>query len=390
MTLTVNDSTRTGLRTGCTPADIAAFGTEVLAPAAEEHYRRETLDFDAWRALADLGFWRIPVPVEWGGFGGTWRDLADAVGQLARSGRDLGFTLSAVAHAGLLRAVTEFGHDSQRARFLPALIGGAVGATALTETHGGSDVARTRTEAVLGARGYRLRGAKDHITNGPVADVALVLGRIPELGARHDITLFLVDADQPGVRHGRPEELLGLRTSPTGPLYFDDAELGPDAVLGNAGDGLDLLYNVISYDRLLYGLVAAAYLEPLLDEAVSFCRERSAFGAPILDYQYVQLRLTDIKVTIETSAAVSHAALDALLADRPDAVLACSVAKLVGSEGLARAAQHLLGIHGHAGYQRGPITTAVQDALGTLIAGGTTEMQRKNIFNQMVRIGGGR
>ncbi len=371
---------------GCSVDDIEEFGARRVAPCADAAYDQERFDRQAWRELANLGFWRIPVPTPWGGFGGTWRDLAEGLCALTRTCNDLGFVLSLVAHAGLLRAVTKFGTDVQRALFVPQLIDGGVGATALTETRGGSDVARTETEAVVTPAGYLLNGAKDHITNGPVADVSLVLGRVPELGRNRDITLFLVTSDERGVSRGEPESLLGLRTSPTGPLSFSDVALGPDAVFGLPGDGLRLLYNVISYDRLLYGLVASAFLGPRLDEALAYCRQRVAFGAPILDYQYVQGRLTDIQITIETSAAVSWAALDALEAGRPEAVLRCSVAKLLGSEGLAQAAQHLLALHGHLGYVRGPITKVVQDALGTLIAGGTSEMQRKNIFNQMLAI----
>lgn len=370
----------------CTLEELGAFGQTVIAPRADDHYRREQLDVDAWRQLADLGLWRIPVPEHLGGFGGNWRELADGIRMLARTGGDLGFVLSLVAHAGLVRAVVEFGTAAHHDRFLPDLLGGAVGATALTETRGGSDVSRTATEAAATAGGYRLCGAKDHITNGPVADVALVLGRIPQLGSGRDISLFLVDCHQPGVRHGSPEELLGLRSSPTGPIHFEAVDLPADAVLGPPGNGLQLLYNIISYDRLLYGLIAGGFLEARLEEALNFCRDRVAFGAPILEYQYVQGRLTDIKLTIETTTAVSNVALDALMNGDADATLRASVAKLVGSEGLAAAATHLLALHGHLGYVRGPISKVVQDALGTLIAGGTTEMQRKNIFNQMIHL----
>jgi alkylation response protein AidB-like acyl-CoA dehydrogenase len=242
---------------------------------------------------------------------------------------------------------------------------------------------------VTTSAGYRVTGAKDHITNAPVANVALVLGRVPELG-RRDITLFLVPTDAPGVRPGKQEQLLGLRTSPTGPLHLDGVELDRDAVLGKPGNGLGLLYDIISFDRLLYGLIAGSFLRPRLDEALDYASRRTAFGVPIADHQYVQGRLTDIRITIETSTAVSWAALDALIDGDRDSSLRCSVAKLVGSEGLAAAAQHLLALHGHLGYERGPVAKVMQDALGTLIAGGTSEMQRKNILNQMRSLAGAR
>ncbi len=282
-----------------------------------------------------------------------------------------------------MRALVEHGNEFHHRTILPSLMKGAVGATALTEPHGGSDVARTRTTAERTPDGWRLTGLKDHITNAPVADRALILGRVPELG-RRDITLFLVNLHSPGVRRGPAEELLGLRSSPTGSLELHHVALPRDAVLGEPGEGLRTLYDIIGFDRALYGLVTAAFLEPQLDKVIAFARRRQAFGAPILEHQYVQGRITDIRITIEVARATALAGIDALVAADPQASLRCSVAKLVGSEGLVEAAQDLMRLHGHTGYMRGPLTRIVQDALGTLIAGGTSEMQRKNILNQML------
>lgn len=361
-------------------AEVAA---RVVAPRADRAYEAEAFDHLAWRQMAEHGLWKIGVPATLGGHGGTWRDLALAIAGVAKSSEDLGFTLSLIAHAGLVRALSEHGSAWHHQHVLPALMNGAVGATALTETRGGSDVARTQTIARHGLEGWRLRGSKDHITNAPVADRALILGRVPELGKR-DITLFVVNLRAPGIRRGEAERLLGLRTSPTGALHLDDAVLPEQAVLGSPGEGLATLYDVISFDRALYGLVAAAYLEPRLNRMLRFAHEREAFGSPIIEHQYVQSRITDIQITVETARAVALAGLDALVDHDPQASLRCSTAKLVGSEGLAEAAQHLMRLEGHVGYMRGRTTRDLQDALGTLIAGGTSEMQRKNILNQML------
>ncbi|WP_228981154.1 acyl-CoA dehydrogenase family protein [Streptomyces sp. DH12] len=370
---------------GSLPHDptFAEFARTHVAPRADGAYRAEILDRLSWQRLADHGLWRVGVPEHLGGAGGTWRDLAERIADIAREGDDLGFVLSLIAHAGLVRALVEHGGEYHHRTVLPSLMKGAVGATALTEPHGGSDVARTRTTAVRTPEGWTLTGLKDHITNAPVADRALILGRVPELG-RRDITLFLVNLHSPGVRRGPAEELFGLRTSPTGAIHLEEVALPEGAVLGAPGEGLRTLYDIISFDRALYGLVAAAFLEPQLDKVITFTRRREAFGTPILEHQYVQGRLTDIRITIEVARATAVAGIEALVAGDPQASLRCSVAKLTGSEGLVEAAQNLMRLHGHMGYERGPLTRIVQDALGTLIAGGTTEMQRKNILNQML------
>ncbi|MCX4409533.1 MULTISPECIES: acyl-CoA dehydrogenase family protein [unclassified Streptomyces] len=369
------------------PRLFAELARTQLAPRVEKTYRSESLDLPSWRRFAKEGLWRAGVPEHLGGHGGTWRDLALRLADIARHGGDLGFVLSLIAHAGLVRALTEYGGPWHHQHVLWPLLGGEVGATALTEPHGGSDVASTRTHAVKSAGGWLLSGLKDHITNAPVADRALVLGRIPALG-RRDITLFLVDLRSRGIRRGPAEQLLGLRTSPTGAIEMHGVPVPENAVLGAPGEGLRTLYNVISFDRALYGLVSAAFLEPELAKVVAFAKERQAFGSPILDHQYVQGRITDIQITIETARATALAGIDALVAGDPEASLRCSVAKLVGSEGLVEAAKNLMVLHGHLGYMRGPQSRTMQDALGTLIAGGTSDMQRKNILNQLLAMNG--
>lgn len=363
--------------------DFAELARTHVAPRAEGAYEAEILDRLSWQRLADNGLWRTGVPEQLGGTGGTWRDLALDIAEIARHGDDLGFVLSLIAHAGLVRALVEHGNEFHHRTVLPSLMKGAVGATALTEPHGGSDVSRTRTTAERTADGWTLSGLKDHITNAPVADRALILGRVPALG-RRDITLFVVNLHARGVRRGPAEELFGLRTSPTGSIALDGVELPEYCVLGEPGEGLRTLYDVISFDRALYGLVIAAFLEPQLERVITFARSREAFGTPIIEHQYVQGRITDIRITIELAKATALSGIDALVAGDDQASLRCSVAKLVGSEGLVDAAQNLMRLQGHAGYMRGPLTRVVQDALGTLIAGGTSEMQRKNILNQML------
>lgn len=358
---------------------------ESVAPRAAQCAKRGVLDRDSWRELSDAGIWRLAVPSEWGGQGGTWWDFTAAFEGVAAGGRDLGFCLSMLAQAGLIRSLLIYGTDEQKAYWLPRLLSGEVGATALTETTGGSDVTRIKTSAIPAGDHYILSGHKDHITNGPVADVALVLGRVPAMGAQ-DITLFMVDLHAEGVRQGPTEDMMGNRTSPTGPIALDGVRVDAKNIVGGVGSGIDAIYNTISLDRLLYGVLAAAYLDPLLDEVLEYAKQRHAFKVPIADHQYVQGRITDTKFAIEATRWVSYGALDALMQDLPQASLMCSVAKYHAGETLKLGAETGLRIYGHLGYMEGPCAQALRDALGTVIAGGTAEMQRKNVFNQMRRM----
>lgn len=347
----------------------------------------EGLDQSGWAQLSDQGFWRLPVPTEYGGKGGTWWDYVAALEGLSKTVGDLGFLLSIIAHAGCVRVLLRYGTEEQKRRLLPLLLARAVGATAITEETGGSDVARIRTSAEPTPSGYALNGAKSHITNAPIADIIVVVGRIPALG-RQDITLFVVERSAGGVESGPAEQMLGNRTSPTADLLFRGVRLDTSAVLGQPGDGLTTLYNMISLDRALYGVISAAFAEPVLARSMKFTHARRAFKHRIADFQYVQQKLTDMKIAIETSRAVSYAALDKLFRDEPDANLMCSLAKLVGTEGLFAIAQHDVQLHGHRGYMDGPHSQLLRDAAGTRVAGGTSDIQRVNIFNQLQRLAG--
>jgi alkylation response protein AidB-like acyl-CoA dehydrogenase len=153
------------------------------------------------------------------------------------------------------------------------------------------------------------------------------------------------------------------------------------------GSGYDRLDLPTPYTaRLLYGLVAAAALKPVLGRAIEYAHQRTAFGASIIDYQYVQLRLTDTAIAIHTAESIGWDAHERLFRGDKHAVMACSIAKLIGSRHLSTSAQDLLCVYGHLGFMRGPASRFLRDAIGTLIAGGTSEMQRKNIFNQMIKL----
>jgi alkylation response protein AidB-like acyl-CoA dehydrogenase len=358
----------------------------VVAPRSDRHYRSRQLDRQAWQAVSDAGLWRLPVPEELGGHGLTWWDFCAALEGITRGGRDLGFCLSLIAHAGLVRALLLFGTPEQQTRYLPRLLSGAVGATALTELTGGSDVARVNTTGHPTGKGYRLIGLKMHITNAPVADFLYVLGRVADAPSKKDITVFLLERSATGVETGPAEEMLGNCSSPTGPIKFNQVFVPRRDILGEVGAGLRLTYRTIALDRLLYGVVGSAYLETLLADTLEYAQSRTAFRQPIADFQYVQRRLTNIKLAVETTRWLSYAALDRLLDDAPEANLFSSAAKLVGSENLAAAALDAMQVFGHRGYENGHPSRSVRDALGTLIAGGTSDIQRKNIFTQMVAL----
>lgn len=355
---------------------------------ADECYRTGSLDADAWADLSEADFWRIPIAEAHGGLGGSWWDFAAALEGLSRGIGDLGFLLSVIAHMGCVRVLAAEGSDEQRNTYLQALLEGSIGSTAITEPGGGSDVAAIQTSGEYAGDGHLvLNGHKAHITNAPVAGVVVLVGRIPSLGKR-DITLFVLEVSNTGVVTLPAEAMLGNCTSPTGDITLRDVTLPTSSIVGEPGHGLELVYRLIAMDRVLYALVAAAYLEPIFHRSLKYSHERHAYGEQIAQHQYVQQRLVNIRIAIETSRSLGYRALDELINERPGASMLCSMAKLVGTEQLFQAATDFVMIHGHSGYIVNDISRVLCDSAGTRIAGGTSDIQRKNIFSQLQRLHG--
>jgi isovaleryl-CoA dehydrogenase len=362
------------------------FGAEHVAPGASERDETRAFDHDSWKALAAAGFWTAHIPREYGGRGGDLWDFLAGLEGLALGADDSGFVLSTVAHAGLVHVLLEHGTPEQKCRVLGPLLSGAVGATAATEPAGGSHVAAISTRARSDGNGrWWLSGHKSHITNAPVADLMLVVGRLDGVGDR-DITLFVVGRGRPGLDTGPHEDLLGQRTSPTGAIRLADVPVGMEDVLGAPGDGLATLYSFLAFDRLMYGIVVASQIEALLPRTVSRTTQRHAFGTAIGNHEFIQDKLVGMRMTVESSRFLAYAAADALMRgdDRYSALASC--AKLAASEGAVSSTVELVQIFGHFGYERGNgLERYLRDAVAIRIAGGTTEMQKKNIYKDVAR-----
>lgn len=362
-----------------------AFAKEHIAPGAGQRDYDGTFAHNVWLDLAEQGFWQFFIPRKYEGDGGSLWDFLAAFEGLASGAMDTGFVLSAIAHAGLLYVINQHGTDSQCTKWLPPLMSGKIGATAATEPHGGSDVSSIKTSAQVHGEKYIINGEKMHITNAPIADFLLIVGRIPSLG-KYDITLFLVERGTRGVNLGHPEDLMGQRTSPTGAILLQSVVLTADEIIGKPGRGLENLYSFLSFDRLMYGIAVAGFIEPLLAQATKRVTARSAFGTKIAEHEYIQEKLVNMKLAMEASRWLAYSAAAALIRNDPASSLQASLAKLTASEGMVQTGIELIQVFGHQGYERQTgIEKIVRDAIAIRMAGGTTEMQKKNIFKHLIK-----
>lgn len=359
---------------------------DIGARSTLDRPRPGAFDTETWRLLGEAGLWRLIVPKEHGGDGAGWWAFTAALEGLAASGRAPGLLLSVIAQAGLVRALERHGTSAQRVRFFPRLLAGELGATGIADPDTGTDVRSTSTLLTAQANEtFRLDGAKYNIAHAPECGFMLVVCKLAGEG-REGISLVLIDADLPGIRVGAPDAKLGNHDLPTSWITFDDVRLDYGHLLGEAGRGLRNLIDIVSLGRIYYGLVAAWCLEPMLARAVDYATDRETFGVPILDHQHVQRRLVDIRIGMEAARWTSYAALDRLLRGEDEAVMLCSVAKILGADSAVAGALHLLRLYGSKGYQAGEVSDFLRDALAFCSVGGTDEMHRRNIVNQMTRL----
>lgn len=340
--------------------------------------------WDAWRALSDAGLWRLPVPKNIGGAGGTWAPFVEAFEAIVSTLRSVGFAMALANQATLIRALLAHGSPAQRDRHLPRLLSGAVGATAISEKGTGTEVRALETRLTRDAGGYRLDGHKYNISHAPDAQLVLVVASF-ESNDKRATALVLLDPARDGVSRTPPQATMGVTDLPIGDVTLSNVRIAEQDLLGEPTAGLRLLMDIASMNRALFGLLCADVVRPFLADALAYVGSRATLGTTLDQHQHVQRRLVEIEIGAQRSRWTALAALDQLMSHHPAALTNCSIAKLGGARDLAQAALHLLAIHGSDGYRRGALATFVADALAMGSAGGTEEMHSRNIFSQMQR-----
>ncbi len=344
---------------------------------AEHAFSRE-----AWRCCAEIGIQGLPVPPEYGGSGSPATTIAVALEALGYGCRDNGliFALNAQMWACEVPLV-RFGSEAQRARYLPGFCDGSlIGAQAMTEPESGSDALRVgATGRRDGEDSYVLNGRKTFVTNAPEADVVLVYVSTEPRDGPLGISAFLVDRDTPGLRVGRPEEKMGLRTSPMGEVILEDCRVRSEQMLGRSGAGMAIFNQAMLWERgcILASTVGA--MERQIEQCVDYAQARRQFGKPIGSFQAVSHRIAEMKVRLEAARLLVYRLATLLEGNQAQAADA-ALAKLFVSESYLQSSLDALQIHGGYGYMSElELEREVRDAVGTRIHSGTSDMQRSII-----------
>ena len=362
--------------------NIVRFARDVLNQDLIERDRDQCFSRETWRRCAELGIQGLPVTEEFGGSALDTLSCAIALEALGYGCRDGGLVFSLCAHLlACVVPVWTHGTEAQRRKYLRGLCDGSlVGCHAITEPGAGSDTFSMRTRAELREGGWRLNGTKTFISNGPVADVAVVFAVTdPAKGYHGGITGFLLEKSMPGFIAGQKFEKLGLRTSPVGELIFDNLDVTDAAVLGKVGGGTTVFATAMDWERVLLVAAHVGTMQRLLETSIEYARTRSQFGQAIGKFQGVSQKIADMKVHLEAARLLVYRTAWRLTRAR-DVSLDAAITKLFVSEYLLRVALDTVQLHGGYGYMTEyEVERALRDAVGATIYSGTSEMQRNII-----------
>jgi alkylation response protein AidB-like acyl-CoA dehydrogenase len=364
-------------------ATIRQLAQERIAPRAAEIDATDEYPWDIRRLLGEQDVLALPFDEAYGGTGTGTLMLQVAVEELARASAACALILM-VQELGTL-PIARFGSDELKQRFLPRCATGEWSpAFCLSEPDAGSDPAAMRTSAVLDGGEWVINGTKNWISNAGVADFYVVFA-VTDRTARRS-TAFVVEQDRPGFSVPKYEHKLGIHGSPTGQPVFEDVRVPPENVIGDVGRGLSVALATLERTRLGAAAQAVGIAQGALDYAISYAKERIAFGKPIIELQGLQFKLADMQT--RTAAARELLYKACALADRDDPQLALysSMAKLFASDAAMDVTVEAVQVLGGYGYvTEYPVERMMRDAKITQIYEGTNEIQRVVIARQLAR-----
>ena len=366
---------------------VRSFAEREVAPSAAERDEEERFDRELmFDKLGELGLAGMIIPEQFGGAGADYISYAIAVEELSRVCASTGVTLS--AHLSLCaNPIYTFGSDQQKQTYLvPLAEGSKLGAFALTETNAGSDAGGTKTTAALDGDEWLLNGSKIFTTNGGDADTYIVFARTDkEAEKHHGISAFIVEKGTPGFSFGKKEKKMGIRSSPTLELVFEDCRIAKDNLLGEESHGFRIAMKTLDGGRIGIAAQALGIAQGALDAAVAYSKERKQFDTPIASFQGVQFQLADMATQVEAARLVvynaAYRASNGLGYSKESAM-----AKLFASETAMKVTTQAVQIHGGYGYTRDfPVERMMRDAKITEIYEGTSEIQRMVIGSLLVK-----
>ncbi|MBM7618681.1 alkylation response protein AidB-like acyl-CoA dehydrogenase [Bacillus tianshenii] len=361
------------------------FAKNEVEPTAAERDEEERFDMEIFRKMADLGLTGIPFPEEYGGIGSDYLAYCIAVEELSRVCASTGVTLS--AHTSLASwPIYKYGTEEQKQKYLvPLAQGTSIGGYGLTEPGSGSDAGGMRTTAKLDGDHYVLNGSKIFITNGGIANIYVVFAVTDPSSKHKGTSAFIIESGFEGFSVGKKEKKLGIRSSPTTEIIFEDCRVPVENMLGAEGEGFKIAMTTLDGGRNGIAAQAVGIAQGALDAAVGYAKERVQFGKPIAAQQGVSFKLADMATSVEASRLLTYQA-----AWRESENLSygkeSAMSKLFAGDTAMKVTTEAVQVFGGYGYTKDyPVERYMRDAKITQIYEGTQEIQRLVISRMLTK-----
>ena len=363
---------------------------EKILPARAELDEKEEFPWEIMKVLADTGIFGVYIPEEYGGLGGGVFDMCLVVEELSRvcSGVAVSYAASGLGTFTLL----EYGTEEQKRKYLPDIASGRkLTAFGLTEATAGSDAGGIKTTAQRTSGGYILNGTKQFITNGGDAELYTIIALTDKEKGPRGASAFMVEKGAPGFSFGRKEKKLGIRTSSTRELVFEDCFVPEENRIGREGMGFILTMKLLDRSRPGLGAQAVGLAQGALEAAVDYARQRVQFGHPIIALQAVQIMLADMAIQVEAARALVYAAARTIDSGAKNFTLGSAMSKVFASDTAMKVTTDAMQIFGGVGYMRDyPIEKMFRDAKITQIYEGANQVLRTAIAFELRKTKGKR
>lgn len=361
------------------------FAETEIAPSAVERDKNAEFPAEIVKKLGELGFMGMMVTPEYDGAGMDTVSYVLAMIEISKVDASLGVIMS-VNNSLVCYGLEKWGSDFIKETYLkPLARGEKLGAFALSEPEAGSDATKQNTSANKEGDFWSINGMKNWITNGISADYFLVVAQTDKEKAHHGITTFLVEKGTPGFGHGVKEDKLGIRSSDTCSLTFENCNVPDKNIIWEVGKGFNFAMNTLNGGRIGIAAQACGIAEGALDAAKKYAKVRKAFGTEIANLQAIQFKLADMAVKVEAAKLLTLEAA-ALKDAGKKYVKEAAMAKLYSSKIAVECALEAIQIHGGYGYVREYLVERfLRDAKITEIYEGTSEIQRVVIARELLK-----
>ncbi|MCU0284796.1 MAG: acyl-CoA dehydrogenase family protein [Acidobacteria bacterium] len=356
-----------------------------IIPLRKELDEKHEFPHEIFEEMARQDFFRIMVPEAYGGLGDSSMQLSLGIEELSRG--DAGISVSFAVDAIATKGIILYGNETQKQKYLPAIADGKMyTAFAITEPGSGSDAGSIKTKAVKKGNKYVLDGVKQFITNGENAQIVMVIAVTDPGKGYKGHTAFLVEKGTPGFTPGKREDKMGIRSSVTNELIFDNCEVPEENIVGTPGQGFYIALGLLDRSRIGIGAQALGIAQGALDEALNYSGTREQFGKPINSFQAIQHMLADMATQIEAARTLVYHASRVVDSGGKDMTKISAMAKLFATDTAMKVTTDAVQVFGGYGYMKEyPVEKMMRDAKVTQIYEGTNQIQRNVIASKLIK-----